>query len=159
MGELPRNGFLPKPTAERSDKCRRATQWNIAQEVASSSAGPRRAWSADPLGSETRTASGCGETAGLSEKRLDDAAASFGQLLFLCVVVEHQLPVVQPEQVQDRGLVIIGREDVRHRLVSEFIGFAVDGSTPDAAAGQPHAEALAIVIAAAGRRITLRHRQ
>src|SRR5690606_17431874 len=82
------------------------------------------------------------------EDVFDDAGfPAVGDLLFLAVVQVSQLLVVETELVQQRRLKIVGSDDVGDRLVAELIGLAIGHAPLDSAAGQPDAEALAVVIA------------
>ena len=56
--------------------------------------------------------------------------------------------VVEAEQVQQRGVVVVVVDDVLDRLVAELVGRAVDVPALEAAAGEPHAEAVGVVVAA-----------
>jgi hypothetical protein len=75
--------------------------------------------------------------------------------LLLTIVVEDQFIVLEPEQVQQRGLVIVGRYLVDGRAVAHLIRFSVNHGGLDATAGEPGAEALTIVISSTTYRITL----
>src|SRR6516164_10258007 len=57
------------------------------------------------------------------------------QALFAAVAVVNELRVVQTEQMQDGGLVIVGRDDVDGGLVSDLVGCAIHGAPLDSAAG------------------------
>ena len=63
--------------------------------------------------------------------------------------------MIQPEKVEERGLKIIRSDDICHGAVSELIGFTVAHARPKTSPGQPHTKALAVVIAACLRRITV----
>ena len=61
---------------------------------------------------------------------------------------EGERPVVEAEEVQERGVVVVVGDDVLDGLVAELVGRAVDVAALEAAAGQPHAEAVGVVVAA-----------
>ena len=63
----------------------------------------------------------------------------------------RQLGVIQPEQVQDRGVPVGHADAVLDGGVAELVGGAVDVPRLDAAAGQPDAEAVLVVVAAVRR--------
>ena len=58
--------------------------------------------------------------------------------------------MVQAEQVQDRGVPVVDVHRVLDRLVAELVGRPVGQPAPDAAAGHPDGEPLAVVVAAVG---------
>src|SRR4051812_13062684 len=66
----------------------------------------------------------------------------------LPVALVGELFVIKPEKPQQRGVVIIVRNDIFHRVMAPLIGFAVREPSFDAAAGQPHAKPVGIVVAA-----------
>ena len=66
--------------------------------------------------------------------------------------------VVEAEEVQQGGVVVGVSDDVLDRLVAELVGLAVDVAGLEAAAGEPHAEAVGVVIAA-DVLLVLDHRQ
>jgi hypothetical protein len=71
-----------------------------------------------------------------------------GQALVAAVVAEGQADVVQPEQVEDRGLHIMDVRAVLGGAQADRIGGAERLSALDPAAGQPHREAVRVVVAA-----------
>ena len=71
-----------------------------------------------------------------------------GDALLAAVGVIDEPGVVEAEQVQDRRLEVVGRDDVHGGLVADLVGRAVGHAALDAAAGQPDREALAVVVAA-----------
>ena len=56
--------------------------------------------------------------------------------------------MVEAHQVQDRGVQVVDVDPVLDGLQAELVGRAVDHAALDAAAGQPHREAQAVVVAA-----------
>ena len=64
-----------------------------------------------------------------------------------------ELLVVEAEQVKQCGLEVVRGDDVNGCAVAELIGFAVGNARLEAAASKPHAEALAVVVAAGLRSI------
>src|SRR2546421_8788234 len=69
--------------------------------------------------------------------------------------------VVEAEEVQQRGVIIIRADRIDDCFVSELIGFAVSHAALNPAAGEPTAEALSVVIASGflGRAVILGHGQ
>src|SRR5438067_171906 len=57
----------------------------------------------------------------LRKNRLDNFPVDVGQPPLDAVVVERQLLVVQPEQVQDRRVQVVDRRHVIDRLVAELV--------------------------------------
>ena len=79
----------------------------------------------------------------------DDAGfPASGNLLFAAIEEIVQMAMVQAKKVEQRGLKIVGRNDVGHGAMAEFISFAISSARPEATASHPHAEALAVVITA-----------
>ena len=74
--------------------------------------------------------------------------AIVGEFLGLAAVVVGELSVVEAELVEEGGLIIVGGDLVDSGAVADFVGFAIDGAGLEAAAGDPGAKALAIVVAA-----------
>ena len=56
--------------------------------------------------------------------------------------------VVEAEEVEDRGVEVVDVDLVLDGLEAELVGGAVDVAALDAAAGQPHGEAVVVVVAA-----------
>src|SRR6267378_3380410 len=69
--------------------------------------------------------------------------------------------MVEAEEVKQRGVIIIRADGIYGRLVAELVGLAVDHTALDAAACEPTAEALAVVIAPGllGRAVVFGHGQ
>ena len=85
----------------------------------------------------------------LGENLLHDAGrAAVGEALLAAVGMVDEPGVVEAEQVEDRGLEVVGRDDVLDGAVADLVGRAVGHAALDAAAGQPDREALAVVVAA-----------
>ena len=63
-------------------------------------------------------------------------------------MVVDEFLVVEAELVQEGGLIIVGGDLVDGGAVADLVGFAVDGAGLEAAAAEPGAEALAIVVTA-----------
>ena len=53
-----------------------------------------------------------------------------------------------PRQCEDRGVEVVDVDGVLDDVVAEVVGLAVDDAGLDAAAGHPHGEAAAVVVAA-----------
>ena len=64
--------------------------------------------------------------------------------------------VVDAQQVKHRGVQVVDLDLVLDGVVAVIVGGAVDGAALDSAAGEPHGEAIGIVIAAVG---SLGHRR
>src|SRR3954454_22619571 len=77
------------------------------------------------------------------------------KLLFEAAEHKAQLTMIQSKEVQERCLKIVGRDDIRYRAVAKLIGLAIRHTRLKAAAGDPHAEALAIVVATRLSRTTV----
>src|SRR6516165_10125291 len=80
-----------------------------------------------------------------------------GQAEIAPAVAESQPFMVETHQVQDGGMQVVVVDAVFDGAVAELVGGAVDMAALDAAAGQPHAEAQAVMIASPalrGRRST-----
>src|SRR5688500_10519322 len=90
----------------------------------------------------------------------DAGGAAVGEAMVAAVgVVDHAL-VVEAEEVEDSGLVVVGRDDVLRGAVASFVGRAVGHTGLDAAAGHPDGEALSVVVAPrGGTQLALAHRQ
>ena len=58
------------------------------------------------------------------------------------VALEDDLLVVEAEEVQERGVVVVVVHDVLHRVMAELVGLAVGEALLEAAAGHPHREAV-----------------
>src|SRR5436309_15749754 len=61
---------------------------------------------------------------------------------------ERQLRVLDAETVEDRGVENVDVYRIVDNVVTIVVGFAVADAALDAAAGQPHAKAAAVMIAA-----------
>src|SRR5262249_39139481 len=97
-----------------------------------------------------------------AEDLLDDPARlAIDQRLLAAVAAVDELRRVQAEQVQQRGVVVAVRARARPRLVAEVVRLPMNMPHLYAAARQPHAEAVGVVVAAdvvpAG--VVLDHRQ
>ena len=71
-----------------------------------------------------------------------------GQAEVAAGVAVGELFVVEAQQVQDRGVQVVDVDLVFDGGEAEFVGGAVDVAALDAAAGQPHGEAVVVVVAA-----------
>ena len=68
----------------------------------------------------------------------DLAGLSVEDRLVLGIAGEGQFFGVEPEEVEQRGVVILVVAHLLDGLVSEFVGVSVGQSTPKTASGQPH---------------------
>src|SRR5678815_1235102 len=75
-------------------------------------------------------------------------AARFGvgDALFLAIVKIDQLGMIEPEQVQERGMVIVRTHGIDDRLVAKFVRGPVDRPALKAASRDPRTEALSIMV-------------
>lgn len=64
------------------------------------------------------------------------------------VVVEDEVLVVQPEEVEQGGVVVVVIHDIFDCTMTLLVGLAVNVSFFEAAAGDPHAKAVGVVIPA-----------
>src|SRR5262249_30961677 len=64
------------------------------------------------------------------------------------LVAEDEAGVVDPQAVEDSGVEIVDVDGITDDVVAVIVGFAVADAGLDAAAGKPHAEAAAVVVAA-----------
>ena len=79
---------------------------------------------------------------------LDHLPVHVGQAEVAAGVAVRQLLVVEAQQVQDRRVQIVDVDLVLDGGEAELVGRAVDVPALDAAAGQPHREAVVVVVAA-----------
>src|SRR5689334_1680236 len=70
------------------------------------------------------------------------------QALVAATVPERQLLVIQPEQVEDRGVEVVHADLLVDRLQSELVRSADDSPALRAAAREPHRVAQRVVVAA-----------
>ena len=68
-----------------------------------------------------------------------------------------ELGMVDAEQMQHRGMEIPHMHDVLNGVVTEIVGRSMRNAPPNAAAGQKHAKALDVMIAADLRSLALPH--
>ena len=87
-------------------------------------------------------------SAKLSKNRLHHVAGDVGQPEIAAAVAVGEPRVIEAQQVQHRRVQIVHVHRVLHGFEAEFVGGAVRHAALDAAAGQQHAEAVAVVIAA-----------
>ena len=84
-----------------------------------------------------------------AENFADDASRLIvKQRLLTAIAGKSELRGVESEKVQQRGMIIVMGHRIGHRFVSQFIGLAVDATLLDASTGEPHREAVGVVIAA-----------
>src|ERR1041384_2895483 len=91
----------------------------------------------------------------------DTAWLAVGNALFLAVVEVKELGMVQAEEVEQCGVIIVRADRIPGGLVPELVGLAIRHATLDAAAREPTAESLTVVIAPGllGRAVVLGHGQ
>ena len=91
----------------------------------------------------------CVSSPGPSRDQLaDHIAVDVGQAEIPPGVAEGELLVIEAQQVQHRGVQVVNVDVFSDRMKAEFVGGAVDVAALDAAAGQPHREAVMVVVAA-----------
>ena len=73
-----------------------------------------------------------------------------GEAAFDAVVVEAELFVVEPQEVEDGGVEVVDGDDVFGGSVAEVVGGAVGVGSLDPRAGQEGGEAGGVVVASAG---------
>lgn len=83
----------------------------------------------------------------LSDQIMNDIAEQVGQAIIAAGVAVREFLMIKTEQVQKRRMEIMYVYNFIDRLESEFVGGSVDIAFPDAAAGDPHAESVMIVVA------------
>ena len=84
----------------------------------------------------------------LCEQFFHHPAVDVGQAEIAAGVAVGELFVVEAQQVQDRRVQIVDVDVVLDGREAELVGGAVDVAALHAAAGQPHREAVVIVVAA-----------
>src|SRR5829696_8808269 len=84
----------------------------------------------------------------LGEHFVNDFAVDVGEPSVGAVVAERELFVIDAEQVQDRGVKIVGRRDLFFGFPRPFVALANGHATFHASAGHPTDERSAIVIPA-----------
>ena len=87
----------------------------------------------------------------------DHLAMHIGQAALGAVVVECELLVVQPQEVQHRGVEVVDGADVLLRLVAELVGSAVAEARSDSGAGHPDGKAVGVMIPALAPRLVGGH--
>src|SRR4051812_49371277 len=78
----------------------------------------------------------------------DDLAVDVGEPEVAAAVAVGELLVVDAHQMQDRRVQVVHVDLVGDGGDAELVGGAVDVAPLDAAAGEPHGEARAVVVAA-----------
>ncbi len=79
-----------------------------------------------------------------------DHPLDVGQPHVAAGVAVGQALVIEPEQVEDRGVQVVDVHRVLDGLVAELVGLAVGDPGLHAAAGHPEGESLVVVVAAVG---------
>lgn len=67
--------------------------------------------------------------------------------LLRAIAAVAELLGVEAEEVEEGGVVVVMIDDVLHSVVAKVVGGAVDVAGLEAAAGDPHAEAVGVVVA------------
>ena len=75
---------------------------------------------------------------GSRENLLHYVPGHVGQPEVTALEAVDQFPVIDAQQVQQRGVEVVHVEDVFDRFVAEFVGGAVSDPALDATAGHPH---------------------
>ena len=151
-----RRGPVEPQAVERGDRERRAHLLGSILFEAGSSANKRET----PARAKWRVRRNAGFNCGVPFARaprvegcsgdqfVDDVAVHVGQAEVAAGVAVGELLVVEAQQVQDRGVQVVDVDRVLDGLEAELVGRAVDVAALDAAAGQPHGEAVVVVVAA-----------
>ena len=71
-----------------------------------------------------------------------------GQAVVAALEAEGQAFVIEAKAMQQRGVQVMDVDRIAGDVVAEVVGLAESLATADAAAGEPHAEAARVVIAA-----------
>ena len=71
-----------------------------------------------------------------------------GEALVEALRAERKTAIVDAERVKDCGVEIVDMNWLVDDVVAEVVGFAVDDTWADAAAGHPHREAAGVMVAA-----------
>ena len=71
---------------------------------------------------------------------LDDLAGDVGQPEVAALIVEGEVLMVHPRQVEQGRVQVADADRVLGDVVAEFVGFALAEARLHAAAGHPHAE-------------------
>src|SRR5437867_3863331 len=87
----------------------------------------------------------------------DDHAVHIGEPALNAVMIEGESLMVQSQQMEEGGVKVVDRADALDRLVTELVRCAVAESTFHSRPGQPHAESMRVVVAAAGALLKGRH--
>ena len=82
------------------------------------------------------------------QRREDLGVVDVGQPFVAAVQVIGHPAVVEAQQVEDRGVQVGDLDAVFDGVIAQLVGGAVSLAAFDAAAGQPQAEALLVVVAA-----------
>src|SRR5262245_47588884 len=83
----------------------------------------------------------------LGQQLLDHMAVDVGQPVVPALEPVDQAGVVKAQQVQDRGLQVVDVDLVLGHGKAQLVGLAVAAAAARAAAGQPHREAVGVVVA------------
>ena len=86
--------------------------------------------------------------AGLSDDVVNDVARDVGEAEVASAGAEGELGVVNAHEIEDGGMDVMDVDRLVDDLPAEVVGGAVGHAALDAAAGEPHAEAVRIVVAA-----------
>src|SRR5687768_1509939 len=78
----------------------------------------------------------------------DATGLRVGDAFFLAVMVVNEFGMIDAEEVEQGSVVIVWAYRIDDSFVSKFVGLAVSDAAFNAAARQPGAEALAVMIAA-----------
>ena len=76
------------------------------------------------IGEEKSTGSDPGTRLMLRDQFVDDLAGDIRQAHVASLVAECQLQMIQPQQVQERGMQVVDMHSVFHSVVTQFVGFS-----------------------------------
>src|SRR3954470_12630350 len=89
-----------------------------------------------------------GEGESLGENVVNDLTGNIGEAVVAALEEKREPFVVEAQEVHDRGLQVVNTDFVFHDPEAELIGRAKIEAWFDAAAGEPHCEAVGVVVAA-----------
>src|ERR1044071_1376528 len=106
-----------------------------------------------PLGRKTahdsRRANGNGRGGRwLGDQLVDNIPVNIGKTKIAARMPKSQPGVIETKKLEDCGVQIVDVHRIFHRLETEIVGGAMDIATANTPAGQPHREAVVIMVAA-----------
>ena len=80
------------------------------------------------------------------QQLLDHVAMHVGQPIIAALMAKRQPQMVEPQQVQHRGLQIVNVDPILDRIIADFIRLADRAAGGHPATSQPHAVGFQVVI-------------